>query len=103
MQYHKLIGMPKSKKKMNSDGKLARMIQREFTHVHRRLDEIVQTMATKQELELLRKDMEAGFLGIIHTLKTMQKEIEELKGMDAELTSMRLRLARVERKVGLAR
>ena len=102
--------MPHTKKKTNSDGKLARMIQREFTHVHGRLDEVVRTMATKEELAatreelgLLRKDTEAGFAGIIYTLKIMQKEIEELKGMDAELTSMRLRLARVERKVGLAR
>lgn len=90
----------------NSYNRLARMIQRGFAETETKQD--IKTLdskitATNEDLALLRGDTEAGFREIIHTLKAIQKEIEELKGMDAELTSLRLRLARVERKVGLAR
>ncbi|MBI2048866.1 MAG: hypothetical protein HY434_00750 [Candidatus Liptonbacteria bacterium] len=99
-----------AKKKNNREDKLARMLQREFAAIHRRFDETV----TKKELEslreelkedvaTLRRDMEVGFLGIIHTLKAIQEELKELKGLGIEVASLKVRLARVERKVGIGR
>lgn len=102
-----------AKKKNNHEDKLARMLQREFTAIHKRFDETnarLDVTATRKEFELLkedvsilRKDMGTGFMGIIQTLKAIQEELKDLKGLDVEVASLRIRLARVERKVGLSR
>lgn len=88
--------------------KLAQMVQRGFAEGATKQD--LKTLATKEELKLLREDFgilrrdtEADFGAVIHTLKSIQGEVKDLQGMDAELTTIRVRLARVERKIGLTR
>ncbi len=90
--------------KKNGDGNLARMVQREFASLHKRFDEVSSDIGGLHEDHgILRRDAEEGFRAITGVLKIMQEELKELKGMDAELTTLRLRVARVERKVGLVR
>lgn len=88
---------------------LAAAVQQEFRVIH-------EGMATKEGLEALRddvdtlrqdasilqRDMTEGFRGTTAVLKQIHEELKDLKGMDAELTALRIRLARVEKKVGLA-
>ena len=54
-----------------------------------------------EDHSILRRDTEEGFRAVTGALKTIEEELKDLKGMDAELTALRLRVARVERKVGL--
>ena len=86
--------------------KLARMVQREFATIHKRFDETAskQDLAPlREDLGILRRDTEEGLRAVTGALKAIQEELKDLKGMDAELTALRLRVARVERKVGLTR
>ena len=92
------------KKSKGGDDKLARMIQREFASVHKRIDEVASkqdVVRLREDQGILRRDTEEGFSAITSALKAIQEELKDLKGMDAELTTLRLRVARVERKVGL--
>ena len=75
------------------------MIQHEFLAIHKRLDGV----APSDEVVLLRKDVEEGFRSTAATLKAIHEEIKDLRGMDAEITALRMRMTRVERKVGLAK
>ncbi len=77
------------------------MVERGFAETATRQD--LKALASKEELALLRRDTEAGFGAVAQALKAMQEELKDLTGMDAELTTIRLRLARVERKIGLTR
>ena len=88
------------------DDKLARMIQRELALVHKRFDETASKqdlVPLREDLGILRRDTEEGLRAVTGALKAIQEELKDLKGMDAELTALRLRVARVERKVGLTR
>ena len=99
----KLMGRKNPK---GGDGKLARMIQLEFALIHKRFDETAskQDLAPlREDLGILRRDTEEGHRAVTGALKAIQEELKDLKGMDAEFTALRLRVARVERKVGLAR
>ena len=101
------------KKSKNREDKLARMIQREFAAIHKRFDETAsrgEVVSIKEGVERLREDMEifrkdtaAAFLAVTHTLKAIQEELKDLRGLDLEVASLRVRLARVERKIGLTR
>ncbi len=89
-------------KKITIEG-LARLLQREFRALRTEMATKTELAALKEDLTLLRKDTETGFLAVAQSLKAIHGELKDLKGMDAELTSLRLRVARVERKVGLSR
>jgi hypothetical protein len=104
-QYFRVKEMGRKNPKAG-DGKLARMIQREFASIHKRFDETAskQDLAPlREDLGILRRDTEEGLRAVTGSLKAIQEELKDLKGMDAELTALRLRVARVERKVGLTR
>ena len=93
------------KKSNGREDKLARMIHNEFAALHRRFDESPTNKdidRIKEDITILRKDTETGFLQVTHVLKTVQEELKDLKGMDVEIASLRTRLARVERKVGIS-
>jgi hypothetical protein len=76
--------------------------QREFQGIREDMATKASVEGLQDDINLLGKDMEAGFQGVTGVLKRIEEQLKDLKGMDAELTTLRIRLARVERKVGLA-
>jgi hypothetical protein len=80
---------------------LAAASQREFQGIRGDMATKESVEGVRKDLDLLRGEMEAGFQGVTGVLSRIEEQLKDLKGMDAELTTLRVRLARVERKVGL--
>ena len=55
----------------------------------------------EQTVNILRRDTEAGFLEIREGIKMLKIDIEELKTTEPDIISLRRRMARVEKKVGI--
>lgn len=97
-------GRKPKNKKMTLDA-LARMVKLGFddTPTKAEFATVSKDVAVlKEDLATLRRDTEAGFTSVAHSLKEIREELKDLKGMDAEITSLRERLVRVERKLGLS-
>jgi len=100
--------MANPKKPITID-ELAQMVERGFAETSSKKDtwlfreEVEQQFKVViEDVALLRRDTEAGLSGIAATLKAIQGEIKELRAMDAEMTALRLRVERLERKVGIS-
>lgn len=80
--------------------KLARATQQEFQAV--RTDVKAEVSAVREDVTILRRDLDEGFRSVALTLKEVVHEMKELRAMDAELTELRIRVKRLEKKLGIA-
>ena len=78
---------------------LAAMVKRGF-------DNIEAQMATKDNLQEIREEMETkmddGFRGVHRRIDLLVEDLSDLPDMREELTDLGKRMDRMERKVGLA-
>ena len=77
--------------------RLARISQREFASIGERFDKV------DDEINLLRRDMDAGFLGVSQGMKTILAKLNEIQEDVIEIHDLRSRVERLEKKVGLPR
>lgn len=95
--------MPKQKKvngKMTIE-KLARMSQNEFTAIRVEVKEGFER--SREDMNILRRDMEAGFSGVSHGMKAILEKLNSLQNDVVETHDLRSRVERLEKKVGLSR
>ena len=88
--------MAKKIQKMTIE-RLARISQREFASIGERFDKV------DDEINLLRRDMDAGFLGVSQGMKTILAKLNEIQEDVIEIHDLRSRVERLEKKVGLPR
>lgn len=63
---------------------------------------IQRTMASKEDLQALRTEMKDGFFTVNRRIDLLHEDISDLPDIREEVKDHDERLARVERKVGLA-
>jgi|SRR3989344_5063622 len=82
--------------------KLARMSQNEFTAIRSDTSELKDGLRNiKEDIGILRRDMEAGFEGVSHGMKAIMKKLNAIQADVIEIHDLRSRVERLEKKVGL--
>ena len=82
---------------------LALMIQGEFMSVHEKLKEHDNEFSRiREDIKILRNDMEAGFNSFALILKSIQEDIQDFKRVKIEVAELRNRVERLEAKLGIA-
>ncbi len=87
--------------------KLARMVERGF-------EDVLETMATKKELQALREEIDERFQGMDNKIDALYFEIKDIKSVlpplvramshfEGEMLNFQHRLSRIEKKVGLSK
>ena len=79
------------------------MNQREFTAIRQEVNQVQETLAktaSRQDLNALRQDMEAGFEAVGTTMKEILTELRGVREDVVELHDLRARIERLEKKVG---
>jgi len=89
-------------KKISVD-ELAQMSQREFAAVHEEIKHGFEHTASKEDVRVLRNDMEAGFQAVTETMKTIVEKLDLVRTDVIEIHDLRARVERLEKKVGLPR
>ena len=82
--------------------KLAGFANEEFVAIRNDMATKAEVGVLREDLRILRTDMEGGFQTLGATLKELLAEVRELRAMDAELTDLRMRVKRLEKKLGIA-
>lgn len=73
----------------------------EFQAIRHDMATSAEVTVLREDLTILRRDAEEGFRAMTATLKATLEEVKELRAMDAELTELRVRVKRLEKKVGI--
>ncbi len=86
--------------------KLANMSQREFVAIRSEIKEgfdgVHEEMGTmKEDIGILRRDMEAGFQGVSEGMKAIMVKLNSIQADVIEIHDLRGRVERLEKKVGL--
>jgi hypothetical protein len=81
--------------------KLAAAAHLEFQAIRRDMATSAEANLLREDLRILRTDVEDGFRSLTPTLKELLAEVQELRAMDAELTELRVRVKRLEKKAGI--
>ena len=82
---------------------LAQMSQREFTAIREEIKQGFESTARKEDLRILRTDVEAGFQAVTETMKTIVEKLDLVRTDIIEIHDLRARVERLEKKVGLLR
>lgn len=77
------------------------MNQREFTAISNEMKEGFAQTANKEDLRILRNDMEAGFHAVTETMKSIVEKLDVIREDVIEIHDLRARVERLEKKVGL--
>ena len=94
-------------KKMTIE-KLGQMSQREFLSIGGRFDKVDERFdKVDEDARLLRRDMEAGFGALAEILKSIRADLKDIKSdvatVNEDYQELRIRVERLEKKVGLAK
>lgn len=81
--------------------KLAVMVQHGFESMDKKVDERFDHV--EEDIRILRNDMEAGFQTLTAAMKSLTEQINLIHEELLEMHDFRVRLERLEKKVGLRR
>jgi hypothetical protein len=81
---------------------LAGAAHREFEIIRSEMATTQDVSVLKEDLRILQRDVHEGFLQVTATLKAIHGDVKDLRTVDAELTALRIRVTRLEKKLGMA-
>ncbi len=79
------------------------MSQQEFTAIREEIKQGFEHTAGKEDVRILRNDMEAGFHAVTETMKIIVEKLDLVRADVIEIHDLRARVERLEKKVGLPR
>jgi len=92
--------------------KLGQMSQREFLSIHEEMGEFREEVKGEfgrvhEDIQILRRDTEAGFGTLAEILKSVRADLKDIKSdvatVNEDYRELRIRVERLEKKVGLPR